>query len=88
MEVIQLFMTTVVIILAIAALALLNKKYDLGLNDMSYFLGSSDNNSRQLNKLLDKKENEIDNLKQRVQVLEKLATDPQEQLKRKIDDLK
>ena len=87
MEFFQLVTTTTLIISAIAVLAYLNKRYDLGLNDVSdgSMLGSL--NYGQSGKLLKAKDDEIKDLKQRVQVLEALVTDPKEQLKREIDNL-
>ena len=76
MEVLQLVITMVVIILGITAVAFLNKKYELGLNDMSSLYGVADDNTRELSKLLQVKEQEIDDLKDRVQVLEQLIVGP------------
>jgi hypothetical protein len=87
MEVLQLFLTMIVIILGISTLAYLNKKYDLGLNEVSSCNGFNDGNARELSHLLHIKEQEIGSLKERVQVLEKLVTDPKEHLKREIDAL-
>jgi len=87
MEIILLCLTTILIVSSIAVLGFLNKKYDLGLNDMSGCTWFDEPNSDELNKKIAEKEKQINDLKQRVQILEKLVTDPREQLKRDIDNL-
>ncbi len=87
MEIIQLCLTTILIVSSIAVLGFLNKRYDLGLNELSGCSWFDDIKPNALNKIVDEKDQQINDLKQRVQILEKLITDPREQLKRDIDNL-
>ena len=89
METIQTVMSILTIFTGIALLAYLDKRYALGLNDGlnagSNWFGCSSANTEA--KLADK-EREIEGLKERVATLEKIVTDPAEQLKREIDNLR
>ena len=87
MDILQLLLTMIVIILGISSLAFLNKKFELGLNDLSFEGGGAGVNKCELNKRLSIKEQEIGQLKARVKILEQLVTDPREQLKREINRL-
>jgi len=88
MEFIQLILTTAVIVSAILVIAIVDKKYQLGLNNSSGMWGSSSLNAKlSIKSEVARKDAEIEALKQRVAVLEKLVTDPTEQLKREIDSL-
>lgn len=100
MEFIQYTGYVIVISCSIVALALLNKRFDLGLGVTADEISSGDFNSgdiwgcsmsssttTKLQKQLKIKSKEIADLQQRVAVLEKLLIDPCEQLKREINSL-
>lgn len=87
MEVFQLLPTTVIIVTAIALLGFLNQRFDLGLSDLSYGPRVDSIDSTKLHKIILEKNVEVNDLKKRIQVLEKIVTDPKEQLRREIDDL-
>lgn len=83
MEFLEQASVVVVMALSIALLAFLDKRFDLGLA-----MSSSDSWSMGFNsESSDKKDKEIAELKQRIEVLEKIATDPAEQLDREIRNL-
>ncbi|MFD2168016.1 hypothetical protein ACFSJY_17305 [Thalassotalea euphylliae] len=85
-------MEKVMIIFAIAssifALAWADKRFNLSLFTQGW-MDCSDGFGGQsrLNKALKEKSAEVEALKQRVATLERIVTDPQEQLKREIDSL-
>ena len=100
MEFIQYTGYVIVISCSIVALALLNKRFDLGLSVTADEISFGDLNSSDIwgcsmssssttnqQKQLKIKSKEIVELQQRVAVLEKLLTDPSEQLKREINSL-
>ena len=100
MEFIQYTGYVIVISCSIVALALLNKRFDLGLGVTADEISSGDLNSSDIwgcsmsspsttkqQQQLKIKSKEIVDLQQRVAVLEKLLTDPSEQLKREINSL-
>ena len=82
-------MMIITLFAGIFVLALLDKKYQLGLtacakseSDRGLWGGNSANGT------CDKRKDErIRQLEQRIEVLERIVTDPQEQLKRDIDKL-
>lgn len=99
MELLQIAGVTIIVCSAIFVLALLDKKYQLnlnmGFNDTSWnnesFFGYGTSNTRanqNLHNELTDKDKMIDALAKRVAVLEKIVTDPTEQLKRDIEQLK
>ncbi len=90
MEFIQLIGVTTVIVSAIIVLAVVDKKYHLNLNASLWdtsddWLGRS---QQAKNQQANDKDQTIQALQSRIEVLEKLVTDPAEQLKREIDALK
>ena len=86
MEIIQLVASTSIIVSGILLVGFLNKRFDLGLEDASSGMwGSSGCNSQA--KRIAEKDKLIKSLSERVEVLEKLVTDPREQLKKEIDNL-
>jgi len=95
METIQTILTIFGVFTGIALLAYVDKRYALGLNvgmnaDDNWFSCASNNRqstSSQIDKLAEK-DREIKALAERVATLEKLVTDPAEQLKREIDGLR
>ncbi|NMP29975.1 hypothetical protein HII17_00250 [Thalassotalea sp. M1531] len=93
MEMIEAFMTVIMIVSAIAVLAFLDKRFNLGLNaGLGGYGASYDFWGRPIDNTADKvraeKDTEIKALKSRIEALEKIVTDPAEQLKREIDQLK
>ncbi|MEW6981476.1 hypothetical protein AAD001_02355 [Colwelliaceae bacterium 6471] len=70
-----------ILVSTIALLTYLDKKFNLGLAESS---GFTKNNT---NAQLDDNEQTIVELKKRIQVLERIVTDPREQLKRDIESL-
>ncbi|GAA6204204.1 MULTISPECIES: hypothetical protein [Thalassotalea] len=86
MEIIQLIVSTSVIVAGILLVGFLNKRYELGLEDNTSG-GWAFSNCASYPKRLAEKDQIIKNLSERVAVLEKLVTDPQEQLKQEIDSL-
>lgn len=87
MEIFQLFATTLIIVTAIALLGFLNKSFDLGLSDLSHDPRIGTIDSMKLHKIISEKNAEVNDLKKRIQVLEKIVTDPKEQLRREINNL-
>lgn len=100
MEFIQYTGYVIVISCSIIAIALLNKRFNLGLGVTADEISAGDLNSSDIwgssmssssttkqQKQLKIKSKEIADLQQRVAVLEKLLTDPSEQLKREINSL-
>ena len=75
------------IVTSIAGLAYLNKRFDLGLEMSSSDLTMCGGSVYKRDATLASKDKEINELKQRIEVLEKLITDPGERLKREIDSL-
>ena len=86
MEIIQLIAATSIIVAGILLVGYLNKRFELGLEDHSTGGWALTNCTNQTNRLAEK-DKIIKNLSERVAVLEKLVTDPQEQLKKQIDSL-
>ncbi|MDG1752398.1 MAG: hypothetical protein P8I03_12160 [Thalassotalea sp.] len=86
MEIIQLIATTSIIVSGILLVGFLNKRFNLGIEDTSseFWVGASYKN--QVKDSVEKDEL-IQSLSARVQVLEQLITDPKEQLRREIDRL-
>ena len=97
MEIIQMVALFIAISAVLFGVTYLDKKYQLNLGhygtklddmfgiDDSFGQGSVSKET--LNKELAKKDDVISNLTERVQTLERIVTDPAEQLKRKIDRL-
>lgn len=90
MEFMQLISVTTVIVSAIIVLAVVDKKYQLNLN--ATFWGNSEDwfghrGHSQMSEV-QAKDKVISELKSRIEVLEKIVTDPAEQLKRDIEALK
>ena len=91
METVQTILTIFAVFTGVVVLAFLDKRFALGLNTG---LGEGANNllfgcssSKQQQRLAQKDE-QIKALEARVAVLEKIVTDPAEQLKREIDSLR
>ncbi len=86
MEILQLITTTSIIVIGIALVGYLNKRFSLGIEDISseFWVGPSDENQAKDSVEKDKL---IKSLSERVKVLEQIITDPKEQLKREIDRL-
>ncbi|MDO6446580.1 hypothetical protein Q4493_12420 [Colwellia sp. 1_MG-2023] len=86
MEIMQLIVATSIIVAGILLVGYLNKRFELGLEDSSLGGCTLTNGANYSNRLAEK-DKIIKNLSERVAVLEKLVTDPQEQLKKEIDSL-
>jgi len=87
MEVFESIFIVTIIVSAIVSLAYIDKRFKLGLNagfDSEQLLGYQ-SYSQQSSKQND---DEINALKERIAILEKIVTDPAEQLKREIDNLR
>jgi len=87
MELLQDASLVALIVTSIAALAYLNKRFDLGLEMSPSDFGMCGKSYREEDRVIANKDREIIDLKQRIEVLEKLVTDPAERLKREIDSL-
>ncbi|WP_286262564.1 hypothetical protein [Thalassotalea atypica] len=90
MEVIQVLGLVILVISSIAVLAVIEKKYDLNLGISSYNYDDMDCwgfGHQSTRKQLAEKDKTIAQLIERVEVLEKIVTDPAEQLKREINQL-
>ena len=87
MEFLQDASLVALIVTSIAGLAYLNKRFDLGLEMSSSDLTMCGGSVYKRDATLASKDKEINELKQRIEVLEKLITDPGERLKREIDSL-
>lgn len=93
MEILHMFIATVIIVSAIAVLGFLDKKYQLGLSassELSYQPKMNNHGSHitaQFEQVISTKNKEIKELQERVNVLERIVTDPKEQLLREIDRL-
>ncbi len=97
MEIIQMIALFITISVALFAVAYLDKKYQLNLSHYGAMLddmfgideslGQGSVSKETLEKELAKKDDVITNLTERVQTLERIVTDPAEQLKRDIDRL-
>jgi hypothetical protein len=86
MEFIQIIISTSIIVGGILLVGYLNKRFDLGLDDISSEMFGGLGCNTQIKRLAEK-DKLIKSLTERVEVLEKLITDPQEQLKREINCL-
>ncbi|WP_448211943.1 hypothetical protein [Colwellia sp. MEBiC06753] len=92
MELLTTAMTIFTIVSAIAFLAFLDKKFTLGLSDSAgnwhnWGMGQTLSNSEISCYGYEARDQEILALKARIEVLEKIVTDPAEQLKQQIDRL-
>ena len=86
MEIIQFIASTSIIVSGILLVGFLNKRFDLGLEGESFGKWNGETCNNQTKRLAEK-DRLIKSLSDRVEVLEKLVTDPREQLKREINGL-
>lgn len=89
MEIIETSVVIISLVVGFALLAYLDKRFALGLNDSmscNSLFGYQNDKQTETNQLKEKNR-EIAELRQRIETLEKIVTDPAEQLKQEIDRL-
>jgi hypothetical protein len=87
MEIVEQIITIFAIVTAIGLLAYFDKRFDLGLNSGFSTGGWHGLSNNKTHPQMAQKNKEIQELKARVATLEKIVTDPSEQLKQEIDRL-